>query len=225
MKKIILSLCIVALTLNSCEQSVETKATDPSQEFDLVILNGRVIDPETNFDAVQNVGIKDGEIAIITTDDINGKETIDASNQVVSPGFIDIHAHGQNIGDYRMQAMQGVTTMLELESGVLPVGPWYESQASKKLPLNYGTASGWTYARIATFSDTEPEATVAYFQNAQKDLDWKMNIATPDQEEQILRYVEDGLNDGALGIGINAGLCTWLRAKRILCFGENGCKT
>jgi N-acyl-D-aspartate/D-glutamate deacylase len=110
MKKIILSLCIVALTLNSCEQSVETKATDPSQEFDLVILNGRVIDPETNFDAVQNVGIKDGEIAIITTDNINGKETIDASNQVVSPGFIDIHAHGQNIGDYRMQAMQGVTT-------------------------------------------------------------------------------------------------------------------
>jgi cytosine/adenosine deaminase-related metal-dependent hydrolase len=205
MKKIILSLCIVALTLNSCEQSVETKATDPSQEFDLVILNGRVIDPETNFDAVQNVGIKDGEIAIITTDNINGKETIDASNQVVSPGFIDIHAHGQNIGDYRMQAMQGVTTMLELESGVLPVGPWYESQAAKKLPLNYGTASGWTYARIATFSDTEPEATVAYFQNAQKDLDWKMNIATPDQEEQILRYVEDGLNDGALGIGINAG--------------------
>jgi N-acyl-D-glutamate deacylase len=131
MKKIILSLCIVALTLNSCEQSVETKATDPSQEFDLVILNGRVIDPETNFDAVQNVGIKDGEIAIITTDNINGKETIDASNQVVSPGFIDIHAHGQNIGDYRMQAMQGVTTMLELESGVLPVGPWYESQAAK----------------------------------------------------------------------------------------------
>jgi hypothetical protein len=225
MKKIILSLCIVALTLNSCEQSVETKATDPSQEFDLVILNGRVIDPETNFDAVQNVGIKDGEIAIITTDNINGKETIDASNQVVSPGFIDIHAHGQNIGDYRMQAMQGVTTMLELESGVLPVGPWYESQAAKKLPLNYGTASGWTYARIATFSDTEPEATVAYFQNAQKDLDWKMNIATPDQEEQILRYVEDGLNDGALGIGINAGLCPRLRAKRILCFSQNGCRT
>jgi N-acyl-D-glutamate deacylase len=55
------------------------------------------------------------------------------------------------------------------------------------------------------FPDTEPEATVAYFQNAQKDLDWKMNIATPDQEEQILRYVEDGLDEGALGIGINAG--------------------
>ena len=206
-----LSFIIVSLVfILSCQPASNETKTEQSNvsantEFDLVILNGRVIDPETNFDAVQNVGIKDGEIAIITADDINGKETIDATNQVVSPGFIDIHAHGQNIGDYRMQAMQGVTTMLELESGVLPVGPWYEGQAAKKLPLNYGTASGWTYARIATFSDTEPEATVAYFQNAQKDLDWKMNIASPDQEEKILGYVEEGLNDGALGIGINAG--------------------
>ena len=183
----------------------KVKAVAATTTFDVVILNGRVMDPETNFDSIQNVGILNGKIAIITDKAIKGKETIDATNQVVSPGFIDIHAHGQNIGDYRMQAMQGVTTMLELESGVLPVGPWYEGQAAKKLPINYGTASGWTYARIATFSDTEPEATVAYFQNAQKDLDWKMNIATPVQEEKILGYVEEGLNDGALGIGINAG--------------------
>ena len=63
--------------------------------------------------------------------------------------------------------MQGVTTMLELESGVLPVSAWYEGQAKKRLPINYGTAAGWTYARIATFTETEPEATVKYFQDAQ----------------------------------------------------------
>ena len=205
MKNTILLLLMALLTLSSCEQTSEKKAVDPNQEYDVVILNGRVIDPETKFDAIRNVGVKDGKIAIITESKIKGIETIDATNQVVSPGFIDIHAHGQNIGDYRMQAMQGVTTMLELESGVLPVGPWYEGQAAKKLPLNYGTSAGWTYARIATFSDTDPEATVAYFQNAQKDLDWKMNIATPEQEDKILGYVEEALNEGALGIGINAG--------------------
>jgi hypothetical protein len=86
-----------------------------------VILNGRVIDPETNYDKVSNVGIKDGKIAKITEKKIKGKKTIDATGHVVSPGFIDLHAHGQNIGDYRMQAMQGVTTMLELESGLLPI--------------------------------------------------------------------------------------------------------
>ena len=187
------------------EPTAEKKNTSVNTEFDVVILNGRVIDPETNFDAVRNVGILDGKIALITEEGISGKETVDASGKVVSPGFIDIHAHGQNIGDYRMQAMQGVTTMLELESGVLPIKAWYDSQAQKNLPLNYGAASGWTYARIATFSDTEPQATVGYFQDDQKDMDWKMNISTFEQQKEIMAMVEQGLNEGGLGIGINAG--------------------
>ena len=96
----------------------------------------------------------------------------------------------KNIGDYRMQAMQGVTTMLELESGVLPISEWYDKQAEKNLPLNYGAAAAWTYARIATFSGKPPEATAAYFQDAQGRSDWKMNIATPEQQAKILKYVE-----------------------------------
>ena len=174
-------------------------------DYDLVILNGRVMDPETDYDGVAHVGVKDGRIAVITTDSINGKATIDATGHVVAPGFIDIHAHGQNIGDYRMQAMQGVTTMLELESGVLPISDWYDAQAKKMLPINYGAASGWTYARIATFTGTQPEATAAYFQDAQSRSDWKMEIATPEQQVKILDLVEEGLDQGALGIGINAG--------------------
>ena len=39
-----------------------------AQTYDVVILNGRVMDPETNFDAVRNVGIKDGRIVTVTTD-------------------------------------------------------------------------------------------------------------------------------------------------------------
>ena len=174
-------------------------------DYDLVILNGRVIDPETGFDQLSNVGVENGKIAVITTESIDGDEAIDAEGLIVAPGFIDLHAHGQNIGDYRMQAMQGVTTMLELESGVLPVSDWYDAQAKKKLPINYGTASAWTYARIATFTATEPEATVAYFQDVQGRADWKMEIATPEQMEAILALVEQGLDEGALGIGINAG--------------------
>jgi len=174
-------------------------------DYDLVIKNGRVMDPETNFDAVANVGIKGGRIAAITDKAINGDKTIDATGHVVAPGFIDLHAHGQNIGDYRMQAMQGVTTMLELESGVLPVSAWYEGQAKKRLPINYGTAAGWTYARIATFTKTEPKATVQYFQDAQALTNWKSDLATPEQQKKILALVKRGLDEGALGIGINAG--------------------
>jgi N-acyl-D-glutamate deacylase len=176
-----------------------------AQDYDVVILNGRVMDPETNFDAVAHVGIKDGRIAVITTDQIQGAETIDATGHVVAPGFIDLHAHGQNIGDYRMQAMQGVTTMLELESGILPIGDWYDAQGKKNLPINYGAAAAWTYGRIATFTGTPPEATAKYFQDVQGRSDWKMDIATPEQQSQILKYVEQGLDEGAIGIGVNAG--------------------
>jgi len=210
-------LVIVAVGLVSCGPAVAT-------EYDLVINNGRVMDPETNFDAVANVGIKDGRIAVITEKSIKGGKSIDATGHVVAPGFIDLHAHGQNLGDYRMQAMQGVTTMLELESGVLPVSDWYDAQAKKRLPLNYGAASAWTFARIATFTDTQPEATSEYFQQAQGRTDWKMELATPEQQEKILGLVEQGLDEGGLGIGINAGYAPGYGRKEYLALAEIAAK-
>ena len=64
-------------------------------DYDVVINGGRVIDPETNYDAVANVGVKDGKIAVITSKQIKGKETVDAKGMVVAPGFIDTHFHFQ----------------------------------------------------------------------------------------------------------------------------------
>ena len=157
-----------------------------AQDYDLVIENGRVIDPESGLDAIRNVGVTQGQISAITDKTIQGKETIDAKGLVVSPGFIDLHAHGQNLAAYRMQAMQGVTTALELESGVLPISDWYEQQAKKQLPIHYGAAAGWTFSRIATFKDGEPEATAVYFQKAQSDPTWKNDIATDKELQSIL---------------------------------------
>ena len=50
-------------------------ATGWSEDYDLVILNGRVMDPQTQLDAVRNVGIKDGKIVSITGRPIEGTET------------------------------------------------------------------------------------------------------------------------------------------------------
>jgi len=44
------------------------------QTYDLVINNGRVMDPETMYDDIANVGVKDGRIAAITKEKITGKE-------------------------------------------------------------------------------------------------------------------------------------------------------
>ena len=86
-----------------------------SGTFDLVLANGRVIDPETGLDGVRSVGIRDGRIAAISRTPLQGRTVLDARGLVVAPGFIDLHAHGQDLPAARMQAFDGVTTALELE--------------------------------------------------------------------------------------------------------------
>jgi N-acyl-D-amino-acid deacylase len=63
-------------------------------DCDVAILNGRVMDPETKFDAVRNVCVSNGWIVGITEDRLSGKETINAKGHVVAPGFIDTEQHG-----------------------------------------------------------------------------------------------------------------------------------
>ena len=69
-------------------------------DYDVVILNGRVMDPETNFDQVANVGIKGERIVRISTEKMSGEKVIDARGHVVSAGFIDTqaHSHGNLFG-------------------------------------------------------------------------------------------------------------------------------
>ncbi len=182
--------------------------------------NGRVIDPESGLDAIRNIAIKGDRIVAVSEYPLDGATTIDASGHVVAPGFIDLHAHGQNVGDMRMQALQGVTTVLELESGVLPVGEWYAAQARKTLPLNYGASAAWTFGRIAAFTNTTPVPTPGYFQDAQSRNDWKEEIATKPQFDRILSLVEKGIRDGALGIGINAGYAPGYGEKEYFALAE-----
>ncbi len=65
-----------------------------AQPLDLLIKNGRVIDPKNNIDAVMDVGIVDGKISEVARG-INkeSKKTIDAKGLYVVPGLIDIHGH------------------------------------------------------------------------------------------------------------------------------------
>ena len=80
-----------------------------------------MIDPETGLDGVRSVGIRNGRIAAISRTPLQGRTVLDATGLVVAPGFIDLHAHGQDLPAARMQAFDGVTTALELEQGTLPV--------------------------------------------------------------------------------------------------------
>ena len=122
---------------------------------DVVILNGRVMDPETMFDDIANVAIKDGRIVAITKEPITGDETIDATGHVVAPGFIDTHYHAVDIFATKMALRDGVTTGMDLELGAFNVKGWYDEKAKTGWQVNYGTTTGLNMARMAVH---DPEA-------------------------------------------------------------------
>jgi len=106
------------------EKKSEQVKVPTNTNFDVVILNGRVMDPETNFDEIRNVGILNGKISLITEEKISGKETIDAKGHVVAPGFIDNHWHWPRPVGYKLGLRDGVTTAMDLEWGMLRTKCW-----------------------------------------------------------------------------------------------------
>src|SRR5205823_10140776 len=119
----------------------------PAEKYDVVILHGRVMDPETNLDAIRNVGISGGKIREISEKILQGRETIEARGLVVGPGFIDLHEHGQEPKNYQFQAHDGVTTSLELEAGTAEVDKWYAAREGKSL-INFGVSIGHIPTRM-----------------------------------------------------------------------------
>ena len=76
---------------------IDASAQPENVIYDIVLKGGRVMDPETGLDAVRNVGIRDDRIVEISPKALKGKEVINVSGLVVSPGFIDLHTHGKRI--------------------------------------------------------------------------------------------------------------------------------
>jgi len=186
-----------------------------TQQYDLVIFGGRVIDPETGLDAIRNVGIQGDKIVAITEDALTGKQVVDAKGLVVSPGFIDLHAHGQQLPAAWMQAFDGVTTALELESGLMPIARFYDDVAKEGRPINYGAGSAWTFARVMV---KQPElgpadGTLTWYQRAFSYSGWQNSAASMEEIQRILAFIETDLNDGALGISINAGYAPGMGRK------------
>jgi N-acyl-D-aspartate/D-glutamate deacylase len=103
--KRITSLCFVLAIFSFCFLKISNAQNN--LQYDLVIKGGRVIDPETKLDAIRNIGINGSRIVAITAAQLIGKETIDARNLVVAPGFIDLHVHGRSNKEQEYQLHDG----------------------------------------------------------------------------------------------------------------------
>src|SRR5437016_10535674 len=159
--------------------------------YDRVILGGQVMDPASQLDAVRNIGISGGRIAVISGEAIQGRDTIDARGLVVAPGFIDLHAHGQTPETYRFYSLDGVTTALELELGTSDVAAWYRERSAGER-INYGVSIGHIKIRMAVMHDSGTWMPVS---------DGAYRAASPEQIAEIAKRIEIGLREGAVDIG------------------------
>lgn len=158
--------------------------------YDVVILGGRVVDPETGFDGVANVGVRDGRVEVVTPDAIQGTRAIDASGLVVAPGFIDplTSMDAARLPGARYKVTDGVTTVLALHGGPVDVAAAYEEMKAGGALLNYGTNVGHGALRASVGLSSTDEAARA-------------EAATSEQVEAIVEGARQGILDGALGIG------------------------
>lgn len=159
--------------------------------FDVVLVGGRVMDPESGLDAIRNVGIREGHVEAITEDPLDGNRMVDVQGLVVAPGFIDLHQHGQNEESLRLKVQDGVTTSLELEVGTGNVADWYAEREGGQIS-NYGVSIGHIPVRMIVMNDqgeflpSGPGAS---------------QPATDEQIAEMARRIDEGLAQGAVAVG------------------------
>jgi N-acyl-D-glutamate deacylase len=204
MKKQLTFLFIFLVSFSYAQEKSTT-----NEIYELVILNGRVMDPETMFDAIANVGVKDGKIAVITKSLIKGKETIDAKGHVVAPGFIDTHYHATDVFASKMALRDGVTTGMDLEAGSFNVKDWYAEKAKTGWQVNYGTNASLLFNRMAVHDpDAELSTPVDYSVigiYAAKALTdgvqgWAETKSTVEEMNKVMQLMDEDLRQGAIGV-------------------------
>ncbi len=152
--------------------------------YDVAIVGGRVIDPETGLDAVRNVGVRGGLIAVVTEQDLDARTVIDARGLVVAPGLIDILASPPSADEAAVfKVFDGVTSVISMHGGPVDANAWYDERISAGLYHHYGTTVGHGALRVAA------------------GITDRYAAATPAQVESMVRMARAALEAGAVGLG------------------------
>ncbi|MEW6441583.1 MAG: amidohydrolase family protein [bacterium] len=164
---------------------------------DLVIVDGRVVDPLTSTDRTAAVGIQDGRIDVIESSPeavsdlvASAARVIDADGLVVAPGFINIHGHEADVeGTTMVSVRDGITTYIGGNCGSLPwlgdpvpAQDFFASVEAAGLYTNYAAYTGHNTLRLRS---GVPDA---------------MTPATQEQIAQMVEMAAQDLAAGALGV-------------------------
>ena len=171
-----------------------------------LLRGGRLIDPATGFDGIADVMVDHGVVTAVgpALTPASDAEVLDVTGLLVGPGFIDLHSHVHSIAGQRLQAMDGVTTSLDLEAGLMPVARAYEHAAQQGRPLHYGFSASWGQARAQVHLGVEPDGRFDPLLAVLGEPQWQRS-SSPAELTAWLSLLERELSDGALGIGILLG--------------------
>ncbi|MBX3243445.1 MAG: D-aminoacylase [Acidobacteria bacterium] len=155
-------------------------------QYDLVIINGKIIDGTGNPWFTGSVAVKDGKIVRVGWFDAgNAKQVIDAKGQMVAPGFIDVHAHTENVFDHpdaENFIRMGVTTLITGNCGGshVNVGEFLDRINETPLAINISTLIGHNSVR-------------------QQVMGLDNRAPTAEEQKKMNELVELAMLDGAVG--------------------------
>ncbi len=159
-------------------------ALQPGQSAEFALSGGRIIDPETGFDQIGNVGLLGGKIVAISPDPIPANETIDVTGHVISPGFIDMLSYQPNGYGEWFKIADGVTTNLGMHGLQFePVG-FYDTWVNQGVPIHFGGAAHNTFVR--TRLEVNP-----------------FNTAEDGEVSSIVSEIEAQIRNGYLGVSVH----------------------
>ncbi|MBL8122959.1 MAG: D-aminoacylase [Pyrinomonadaceae bacterium] len=167
--------------------AVNAAFAQSDERFDLVINNARIVDGTGNPWFHGSIGVRDGKIIKISRFELrNAAKTIDANGQIVAPGFIDVHAHTEDIFSNPTAEnfiRMGVTSLVTGNCGgsVTDVGEFLGRFKEKPLAINLATliAHGSVRSKVMGLDDRAP---------------------TAEEQQKMNGLVEQGMKDGAVGL-------------------------
>lgn len=182
-------LLLVAVVLAAvCAAAVWRRAAAADERpFDLVITNARVVDGSGNPWFRADVGIKGGRIARVGRIAASeGARAIDAGGKILAPGFIDVHAHVEDIyeqPDAENFVRMGVTTLVTGNCGgsAVDVGKFLGRVRETPLAVNLATLVGHNSVRREVFGLAN-------------------RAPSPEELERMKALVEQAMRDGAVGL-------------------------
>ncbi|POY36798.1 aminoacylase [Solitalea longa] len=157
-------------------------------QYDLVLMNGRIIDGSGNTWFKGNVGIAKGKIvAIGYFDSKNARKIIDVKNMIIAPGFIDIHTHIEDDEEKTPTAdnfiYDGVTSVITGNCGSsnLDFKSYFNKLTQIKTSINIGSLIGQGSVRSQVMNDSNLPPTLA-------------------QQKEMETIVEEAMKNGAMGL-------------------------